>query len=74
MSAPLLCFSANLHGLARRLSVCCVFALYFGVLACFLLGFCIFEMPEDSQWTVVKLEHELALRGATTKGKKKGSL
>ena len=54
-----------------------MFGPYFGVLACFLLGFCIFGMPEDSQyysWTVVKLEHELALRGATTKGKKKGSL
>ena len=39
----------------------------------FIRLFCIFGMPEDSKyysWTVVKLKHELALRGTTTEGKK----
>ena len=45
-----------------------------GALVCFLFVFCIFGMPENSQCyssAVVKLKHELALRGTTTKGKKK---
>ena len=75
MSAALLHFSAKLHSLALCISVVLRVGLYFGVLACFfLIGFYIFGMPEDSQyysWTVVQPEHELALRGATTKGKKK---